>query len=106
MILSTVLFQSFGLATFLSLFGVIQFVPQMVTSMKSIAKQDAVGVPIISTLLRAVYTLTWAIYAAAWFWWGIGFQEIDFPLAVWGMTGFTAFSLQAMSGIVSIRKRK
>lgn len=101
MIITIVLFNSSGLSIFLSAFGIIQFVPQIIVSFKSIFRKDAHGVPIISTSLRALYTFTWAFYAAAWFIWGISFQEINWPLAVWGLTGFIAFSIQSIAGVVS-----
>ncbi len=101
MVITIVLFNSSGLSIFLSAFGIIQFVPQIIVSFKSIFRKDAHGVPIISTSLRALYTFTWAFYAAAWFVWGISFQEINWPLAVWGLTGFIAFSIQSIAGGVS-----
>lgn len=101
MIITIVLYNSPGLSIFLSAFGIIQFVPQVIVSFKSIFRKDAHGVPIVSTSLRALYTFTWAFYAAAWFVWGISFKEINWPLAVWGLSGFIAFSLQAIAGIMS-----
>lgn len=104
MIASTILFHSPGLGVFLSLFGLIQFFPQMATSIKSIKNKDAHGVPLVGTALRAAYTLTWAVYAAAWFMWGIAFEDVDWPLAAWGLAGFVAFSLQVIAGLVSQRE--
>lgn len=88
-----------GLSVFLSVFGLVQFLPQMLTSIRSIGSRDGYGVPLIGTGLRAAYTLTWAVYAAAWGLWGIAFDDIDWPLAVWGATGFVAFSLQFVAGL-------
>lgn len=90
-----------GLAVFLSVFGLVQFLPQLRTSIIDIKAKTGVGVPLAGTALRALYTLTWAVYAAAWFLWGISFGEIDWPLAVWGACGFVAFSLQFIAGLVS-----
>ena len=101
MVLSTVLFHDLGLGIFLAIFGIIQFLPQLVTSIKSIIHKDGHGVPLTGTALRALYTLTWCIYAGAWFLWGIAFQDIDLPLAVWGAFGFIAFGLQFIAGIVA-----
>ena len=106
MLLSTMIFHSAGLAVFLSLFGLVQFLPQIATSITSIKKKSGYGVPLIGTGLRALYTLTWAIYAGAWFLWGMSFGEIDYPLAVWGATGFIAFLLQFVSGLLVQRNKK
>lgn len=106
MLLSTMIFHSAGLAVFLSLFGLVQFLPQIATSITSIKKKSGYGVPLIGTGLRALYTLTWAIYAGAWFLWGMSFGEIDYPLAVWGTTGFIAFLLQFVSGLLVQRNKK
>ena len=84
---------------FLSVFGLVQFVPQMVTSVRAIAHRTGAGIPLVSTGLRAVYTATWAVYAAAWGLWGIAFNEVDWPLAVWGAAGFVAFGLQFVAGL-------
>lgn len=59
------------------------------------------GVPLVGTGLRAVYTLTWAVYAAAWGLWGIAFSDVDWPLAVWGACGFVAFGLQFIAGLIA-----
>lgn len=99
MALSTVFFGAVGLAVFLSIFGLVQFVPQIATSLRSLRTRTGHGVPLIGTGLRAVYTATWAIYAGAWWLWGISFADIDWPLAVWGATGFVAFGLQCAAGL-------
>lgn len=48
------------------------------------------GIQMVSTGLRALYTATWAVYAAAWGLWGIAFNDVNWPLAVWGAAGFVA----------------
>lgn len=101
MLLSTVVFKDMGLGIFLALFGIIQFIPQLVTSTKSILNKDGYGVPLAGTALRALYTLTWCVYAGAWFLWGIAFKDVDLPLAVWGACGFVAFGLQFIAGIAA-----
>lgn len=101
MVLSAVLFGVVGLSVFLSVFGVVQFLPQVRTSVRSIRVRDGVGVPLVGIGLRAVYTLTWAVYAAAWGLWGIAFADVDWPLAVWGACGFVAFGLQFVAGVVA-----
>lgn len=106
MIVTTLATGATGLGVFLSAFGVVQFVPQIVTSIKGVRSRSAHGVPLVGTAMRAVYTLVWAIYAAAWFMWGISFNEIDWPLSVWGATGFFAFTLQFVAGLVSSRTGK
>lgn len=96
---ATAVFGAGGLSVFLSVFGLVQFVPQMVTSVRAIAHRTGAGIPLVSTGLRAVYTATWAVYAAAWGLWGIAFNEVDWPLAVWGAAGFVAFGLQFVGGL-------
>ena len=99
MALSTVVFGAVGLAVFLSVFGLVQFVPQIVTSLRALRTRTGHGVPVVGTGLRAAYTATWAIYAGAWWLWGISFADIDWPLAVWGAAGFVAFGLQCVAGL-------
>lgn len=99
MVPATVFAGASGLSVFLSVFGLVQFLPQMLTSIRSIGSRDGYGVPLVGTGLRAAYTLTWAVYAAAWGLWGIAFDDVDWPLAVWGATGFVAFSLQFVAGL-------
>lgn len=101
MLTTTVTAGAAGLAVFLSIFGLVQFLPQLRTSITDIKAKTGVGVPLVGTALRALYTLTWAVYAAAWFLWGISFGDIDWPLAVWGACGFIAFGLQFIAGFVS-----
>lgn len=64
--LSAVLFGVVGLGVFLSVFGLVQFLPQLRTSVVGIGRRDAVGVPLVGTGLRSLYTLLWAVYAGAW----------------------------------------
>lgn len=64
MLLSTMIFHAAGLAIFLSIFGLIQFIPQMITSLKSIKHE-------LPPLLRC----------CAWKWWFLVSQR-DFPLIV------------------------
>lgn len=96
---SRAVWGSVGLAVTLSAFGVIQFIPQIVTSVRSLVNQDGHGVPLVGSLLRSVYTLSWAVYAGAWFLWGMVGESIDFPLVVWGLAGAVAFGLQFCSGL-------
>ena len=67
---------------------------------------QAHGIPIVGTAMRAIYTGTWAVYAGAWGLWGIAFEDVDWPLAVWGAAGFIAFTLQCIAGLVAARSRK
>lgn len=103
MALSVVLYGAVGLAVFLSIFGLVQFVPQIITSLCALYTKTGHGVPVVGTALRAVYTAMWAVYAGAWWLWGISFVEIDWPLAVWGATGCVAFSLQCVAGFRAIQ---
>lgn len=99
--LSAVLFGVVGLGVFLSVFGLVQFLPQLWTSVISIGRRDAVGVPLAGTWLRSLYTLSWAVYAGAWGLWGLTVADVDWPLAVWGLCGFVAFGLQFVAGVVA-----
>ncbi len=98
--LSAVLFGVVGLGVFLSVFGLVQFLPQLRTSVVSIGRRDAVGVPLVGTGLRSLYTLLWAVYAGAW---GLTVADVDWPLAVWGLCGFVAFGLQFVAGVTARR---
>jgi len=99
-------FDVAGLSVALSVFGVIQFLPQFTLSIRGIAtKIDADGVSPVSSFLRSLYTLGWAVYAGLWFIWGITIDEIDWPLFVWGIAGFVTFGLQWFHGIIT-QKRK
>lgn len=89
-----------GLSLALSVFGVVQFIPQIVKTLKAwraVSSGGAVfgGVSGAGAVGRALYSLAWAVYAGAWFLWGVGFGSVDWPLLVWGVSGFVAFALQA-----------
>lgn len=99
--LSAMLFGVVGLGVFLSVFGLLQFLPQLRVSLGSIVRRDAVGVPLMGTGLRSLYTLSWSVYAGAWGLWGLTVADVDWPLAVWGLCGFVSFGLQFMSGVVA-----
>ena len=83
------------------MFGLLQFLPQLRVSLGSIVRRDAVGVPLMGTGLRSLYTLSWAVYAGAWGLWGLTVADVDWPLAVWGLCGFVSFGLQFVSGVVA-----
>ena len=104
MILSAVVWGLGGLGTFLAVFGLVQFLPQMHLSATQLLRGEIVhSVPIKGAALRALYTGLWAIYAVAWHLWGTDPVPIDWPLAVWGLAGCIAFSLQVFVGLSSRR---
>lgn len=85
-----------GLSLALAAFGVVQFVPQFVDTLRGMRQgSDMSGVSVLGTSLRALYTFGWAFYAGAWFLWGIPVSQIDWPLVAWGLAGAAAFGLQA-----------
>lgn len=104
MALSAAAFGDVGLAAFLSIFGLVQFVPQIATSLRALRTKSGHGVPLAGTGLRALYAATWAVYAGAWWLWGISFADIDWPLAAWGAAGFVAFSLQCLAGLRTTKR--
>lgn len=84
-----------GLAVSLSIFGVVQFLPQIKTSVALLKSGgDASGVSPMGSFIRILYTAGWAFYAGAWWVWGTKFSEVNFPLAFWSLAGVVAFSLQ------------
>lgn len=89
-----------GISLSLSIFGVVQFIPQAITSWNSLRNGGAEGVPLLGSISRSLYTLTWAFYAGAWFVWGISVEKIDFPLLTWGLAGCIVFGMQFWSGIM------
>lgn len=99
----TLLMGEVGLALALSIFGVVQFLPQMIKSVRFLMTAQQSSDPLLGTFLRSVYTLTWAVYAGAWFLWGMRMQDVNYPLMVWGLSGFVAFGLQ---WLVAWRSRK
>lgn len=104
MVLSAVIWNLSGLGTFLAVFGLVQFLPQMHLSATQLLRGEVVhNVPIKGAALRSVYTGLWAIYAVAWHLWGSDLVPIDWPLAVWGVAGCIAFGLQVCVGLSSGR---
>ena len=104
MILSAAVWGLGGLGTFLAVFGLVQFLPQMHLSATQLLRGEIVhSVPLKGAALRALYTGLWAIYAVAWHLWGTDPVPIDWPLAVWGLAGYIAFSLQVCVGLSSRR---
>lgn len=86
-----------GLSLSLSVIGAVQFLPQMAETWRTWrARVPTPGVSLAGTGLRVVYTGGWAIWAGAWFWWGIGFEHIDWPLVAWGLAGVIAFGMQIL----------
>ena len=88
-----------GISLALSVFGIVQFIPQAITSWKSLRNGGAEGVPLLGSISRSLSTLTWAFYAGAWFIWGIAIGKIDFPLLTWGLAGCIVFGMQFWSGV-------
>lgn len=87
-----------GLSIALAVFGVVQFIPQIVDTAATIrAGTPMHGVSVVGTAMRAGYTFGWAFYAGAWVLWGITASQIDWPLVAWGLTGAFAFGLQALA---------
>lgn len=85
-----------GLSLALAAFGVVQFVPQIVDTLRGLrGTGQGLGVSVLGTSLRALYTFGWAFYAGAWVLWGIPVSQIDWPLVAWGLAGAVAFGLQA-----------
>lgn len=102
MVVSVIVFGVRGLSVFLAVFGFVQFIPQLRLSLTQLVGGAVVpGAPVGGVITRAVYTGLWCVYAVAW---GLlGAARIDWPLAVWGATGFVAFTLQAAVGLRSRR---
>lgn len=66
----------------------------MVKSVRFLLTAQQSSDPLLGTFLRSIYTLTWAVYAGAWFMWGMRMQDVNYPLMIWGLSGFVAFGLQ------------
>lgn len=93
-----VLGGNLGLAIALSVVGCVQFLPQLAVSFRSLVRpHPAAGVSVIASSLRALYTLGWAFYAGATFLWGSAATSTDWPLAVWGVAGAVAYTLQTVA---------
>ncbi len=93
-----------ALAAALAVFGVVQFLPQLVRTLGTARRPGSgAAVSILGAGLRAGYTAGWALYAGAWFWWGIPVERIDAPLLAWGLAGAVTFSFQA---VVAARERR
>lgn len=93
-----------GLSMTLAAFGLVQFVPQFVTSLSAVRSgASAEGVSVLGAAARAGYTLGWAFYAGAWFVWGQQMTRIDWPLVSWGIAGGVTFGLQAVAAARSHR---
>lgn len=90
-----------GLSVALSVFGVVQFIPQLRQSVLAFHRRAVTsGVSVAGASLRAVYAAGWAVYGGAWWLWGVG---VDWPLALWGAAGAVTFALQA---VVAARSRR
>lgn len=97
---SLAIFGKEGVSLSLAIFGIVQFIPQTVYSIRVIAsKSSAAGVSVTASFMRSLYTLGWAIYAGAWFLWGMSFGSIDLPLVAWGLAGVIAFTVQGFSAL-------
>lgn len=86
-----------GFALALSVVGAAQFIPQLWLSARLARSNESTpGVSFIGGILRAVYCFGWAVYGAAWPFWGMGLDRIEWPLVAWGLAGTLAFMLQAV----------
>lgn len=86
-----------GLSVALSVFGVVQFIPQLRQSARALRQRTVTrGVSVVGASLRAAYAAGWAVYGGAWWLWGLTVDHIDWPLAVWGLAGAVTFALQAL----------
>lgn len=83
-----------GVSTVLAVFGVVQFLPQAVNTIRRWNLRNP-GVSQSAATLRGLYTLSWAGYAAGWAIFSIG--RADWPLIAWGVTGAIVFFAQALS---------
>lgn len=93
-----------GLTVTLSAFGVVQFLPQLRHSLQlANSAVPTEGVSVAGAVLRVVYSLGWAVYAGAWFLWGMSIEQIEWPLLAWGLAGAIAFAVQATVAIRSVR---
>ena len=91
-----------GLSMSLAFVGAVQFLPQLVKSLRMLKNGErAGGVSVLGSGMRSLYTLSWAVYGGAWFLWGAEMTRIDWPLVGWGLAGAVAFFAQACSGIGS-----
>lgn len=96
LIASTAAAGSAGLNVALSAFGVVQFIPQIVTAFSQLThRRPSTALSVTGTALRGVYTGGWAVWAGAWFVWGFPPGEIIWPLTAWGLAGVVAFAFQA-----------
>lgn len=103
-IAATAIWGTGGLGVFLAVFGLMQFLPQLHVSVRHIAHRTGASVPLAGAALRTIYTATWALYAGAWWLWDMQPHEMDWPLAVWGITGAIAFGLQFVTGLMTTRE--
>lgn len=103
-IAATAIWHTPGLGVFLAVFGLVQFLPQLHVSVRHILSRTGASVPLAGAALRTIYTATWALYAGAWWLWDIQPHEMDWPLAVWGITGAVTFGLQFVTGLMTTRE--
>lgn len=86
-----------GFAVALSVVGVLQFIPQLWLSARLVRSDASTpGVSVIGGVLRAAYCFGWAVYGAAWPFWGMALDRIEWPLVAWGLAGTLAFIVQAV----------
>lgn len=91
-----------GLSLALAIFGAVQFIPQIVTTVRTFkTRSPPLGVSIVGASLRAFYTAGWSLYAAGFAVWGLTSPDIQWPLFVWGLAGLIAFGFQASVAYLS-----
>lgn len=95
-----------GLVAALSVFGIVQFVPQFVESARHLsAGTPTPGTSVLAASMRALYAFGWSIYACGWALAGLitsgtsGSGRVDWPLAAWGLAGCVAFASQALAAV-------
>lgn len=86
-----------GLSIALSVFGVVQFLPQLRQSVRAWSARLATpGVSVLGASVRSVYTAGWAVWGGAYGLWGLPPSRIDWPIVAWGVAGAITFALQAL----------
>lgn len=87
-----------GLSVALSVFGVVQFLPQLRQSLTAWrSRASTPGVSVTGAVVRSVYTAGWALWGGAYMLWGLPPSGVDWPIVAWGVAGAVTFAVQALA---------
>lgn len=102
----TLVYGIHAMSIALSIFCILQFLPQGIETYKNIKYRESVeGVSVLGCSFRVAFFVSWLFYSGAWFMWGFPVSDIDWPVVAWGISGTIIFGSQLINAILYKRSK-